>query len=1727
MGSSQSSFSNMGLHPHATHWLSPSSGGLHIPPFLPSTRNLGASSPFLSTVQQSLSLCDSLLGWAGPSLGARGGKVGSEVPEIHPKPQKTAGLSGLFSDTFGSMDFALPQLSRTQLLEAAWAWGLGFGKDFRASLLFLLPPPSLLIWVWFSHSLNTPSGDPAWFPRDLHTSCSLELYGAESSTPPSPQHVPWSQDPVPSSPAIDPNDTGHLLAHIKTFTKDPIPSQPYHQVMDAGFNPNTPPAPEVTHQTQYGVKEDNFNWLLSSSPLEPVGSAERQGTAPNRHHLLPPIETMSPLPASSFQSLQSTVQYSQNSVQEITAEGVPVRTGLSDATRRFIREATANLRAIRTARTPNRLPDITRQIIKETVEERNIPVPSTTTPEVIFVRSSVSEPCDVVIPPLRPESVASLWTHVTHETEDPDSREEIMSQFPELRIRDFVESINDALRAPVLTEPSVPTIDPSWDDEDEDLERIQKELMVELGRDVSDSQTVGFNLSVALVIAALDCGVEDNRGDLEQAGVTPSSWFRLASGILGVIARGALRSGGRKIQGCVCLDDDDDTDTWTVQEGLAQPVTQGGRIAAQADQIVKFFTHYAGTEEPPLAEFYNSVLRVGQNHIEKVVRLKAAATYQITTSDVQGLTDMVLDDMSRQLYTHMVTDETAWHRANQRSLDCLFVEAQQQLAPFMEEWKGLYKHSLVQALKEDENDREESPEPTDPLLRENLGYIKLFAFNRAKDIRDSIARVVTDPILDGDEISRAQEQKKAWAVAFRDSNKLDFLTKAAAELGYVLIRKDDVEEREGRTTKHRAILDGKRSRSGSRAEGPASENPPVTPTHQPVRLDTSTTPKARKTKSKGKRALVIPKPIRSRSVSLSSTPSEVDEVMADPLPPPPFFASSYPLTAQKMAEATEKISNISVPALVRPSQEPGAPLRDPRRYPSEPATDVTVEDVPPAAPSRVATPDSSRGVASSMHNPLNAMVDDPQSPPTETTTEVPLGARPIQVTNPKTPLTSIPLMPGLAEMLTALQNNLVTTFTSQIAGLVKRIDDQDSVIKSITTRAGNTKSKGPSPENANQTRPTSNGHAPGPPPNPTGCTGVAPDAPITVPTPNPGPVPVPDPTAAPIPPPRPRGNLPRAIQPPLVGTQGNGTRWAAVITNSNFAANTSARDASKNNANSVGRTASGAAQGGKGVKPDLTENTEITVVRGSGLKDKNAEDRLYKSNPGGVVQAARSHMERMSAQAPAVLYGRWSVNANSHNFVYVFAGKVPFSTVLQYSQALTEPLGGGNLLPNKGWTFAQLRGVPTSDGQGVIHEPDKLLEEVQRAPFFTDAIFVSKPHWQLNVTALAHASTGAVQLAFIDESGACSAAAKAQGVGMFGLRCQFFLTGSKPYFTQCGRCHEVGHATNAPACHDPYRGWPVQLPLPVSPLRRTPQRKITQLSSPTPSMAGAANKSTNSTKNADNTTPPQTDADGFTLVGKPVGAQARKGKKKKSGKGRREREAAASAASTSGANGIVQTVLFPDDLATISQTIDAFRKIAYEVSNHVDDEDFRRALDELEEGWGSRTSDLDNLFCLPARYAVKHLLPLTIPHTEEEIARGSKDKEEAAARVAKFRSTWGDSRPYHYTISQLPQNTRFATPKEVEEQRISKASSTEKAKMYSDTVTFTLDLTRNLYENGFTSRPLMELEADILIVDHSLERFFHPDNTALIGDTIADAIKNFIQQDAARLFRLANSGLHA
>jgi hypothetical protein len=53
-----------------------------------------------------------------------------------------------------------------------------------------------------------------------------------------------------------------------------------------------------------------------------------------------------------------------------------------------------------------------------------------------------------------------------------------------------------------------------------------------------------------------------------------------------------------------------------------------------------------------------------------------------------------------------------------------------------------------------------------------------------------------------------------------------------------------------------------------------------------------------------------------------------------------------------------------------------------------------------------------------------------------------------------------------------------------------------------------------------------------------------------------------------------------------------------------------------------------------------------------------------------------------------------------------------------------------------------------------------------------------------------------VVFAYMDHTGKIAKEAAEKGIWMFGERCQFVRLGDSPVFTQCGKCHELGHVTN-------------------------------------------------------------------------------------------------------------------------------------------------------------------------------------------------------------------------------------------------------------------------------------------------------------------------------------------
>ncbi|KAI9450339.1 hypothetical protein BJY52DRAFT_1191926 [Lactarius psammicola] len=435
-----------------------------------------------------------------------------------------------------------------------------------------------------------------------------------------------------------------------------------------------------------------------------------------------------------------------------------------------------------------------------------------------------------------------------------------------------------------------------------------------------------------------------------------------------------------------------------------------------------------------------AALGYGHFYLKEAVKLQVGSTIPATADDFNDSLGMVLNALDIGVdedIEHRGLVPSSWYRVTTAVL------AAKTLAD-IGIWRQQYQQMLLQALKEDALGPALAPIMDSQLLRDHADIIQMQIEGCVAELRDSVIRGELHKVLKTEELKRVRAEvwlKKNWSVAYWDSVKLDFLKRMADELVYLVVVKDSDEEHEGQSRK-RMIPDSKRSCSTSRVEDITPQTVPVTPMTRSRKLDQSITPTPKK-KMKGKgRAIIIPKPFKRAS---SVATDHEDEMETEPLPAP--FPLVNPISAIP-------ISAITVPQDVRSSQQLEAPLHDPvldhvdvlpspsSLFPPLPTAPVAVG----AVPSEVSSDDSLCGVQSSLHNPMNRMdegsdapSDVPQAPiPTPAPTSTPASGEAIV---PALPTMSIPVLPGLAEMLQALQSNLVTTFTTQIVVLSRRIDN--------------------------------------------------------------------------------------------------------------------------------------------------------------------------------------------------------------------------------------------------------------------------------------------------------------------------------------------------------------------------------------------------------------------------------------------------------------------------------------------------------------------------------------------------------------------------------------------------------------------------------------------------------------------------------------------------------------
>jgi hypothetical protein len=264
--------------------------------------------------------------------------------------------------------------------------------------------------------------------------------------------------------------------------------------------------------------------------------------------------------------------------------------------------------------------------------------------------------------------------------------------------------------------------------------------------------------------------------------------------------------------------------------------------------------------------------------------------------------------------------------------------------------------------------------------------------------------------------------------------------------------------------------------------------------------------------------------------------------------------------------------------------------------------------------------------------------------------------------------------------------------------------------------------------------------------------------------------------------------------------------FASIVTQVAMGTHTKSADSAKTARDIQRRNPSGRLKPGHSAAPNGF--TEIVVTRNGGMDDAEAEEAFRRKLPVDIVQAAQRALNKASRNPPLILRGRWTENvARTGNFVYRLAGDIPISTILACRDQFCEPFPAGDvwIVPTKGWTWVQLRGVDVSyseDDVDYVFDGAQLLESFAANPCFQGADIMVPPHFQGNPANFKQRTATVIAAISDPDNSRCQRAA-AEGVCMFGRQVKFVRAGESPSLVQCSRCHQVGHYFSSPKCRLP------------------------------------------------------------------------------------------------------------------------------------------------------------------------------------------------------------------------------------------------------------------------------------------------------------------------------------
>ncbi|KAH9173519.1 hypothetical protein EDB89DRAFT_1905213 [Lactarius sanguifluus] len=214
-------------------------------------------------------------------------------------------------------------------------------------------------------------------------------------------------------------------------------------------------------------------------------------------------------------------------------------------------------------------------------------------------------------------------------------------------------------------------------------------------------------------------------------------------------------------------------------------------------------------------------------------------------------------------------------------------------------------------------------------------------------------------------------------------------------------------------------------------------------------------------------------------------------------------------------------------------------------------------------------------------------------------------------------------------------------------------------------------------------------------------------------------------------------------------------------------------------------------------------NTEATIICRLGLDDITFKLTIRKMSPTNIVAETCGEIKHLSG-------------GKAHNFVYTFKGDLPFSALYPLRNVLTKPLHVGHLVPNDGWTHAQLRNVATSNSDGVVPNPSQLEEEIRRNPAFENTIFCITPHWAGSLNNIANKPRGTVNMAYVDEKGHLTGKARANGVFMYNERTNYVVMDATALATPPTPRHALSQSMQSAVSSAAARTTPWTMP-PIAP----------------------------------------------------------------------------------------------------------------------------------------------------------------------------------------------------------------------------------------------------------------------------------------------------------------------